>query len=80
MLIGFIGSYILYLAIISIGVILMSDITLYDIVVMFKSKFSKEVKGKRIKENNIKDKSPLINVVPKEEEKEREDFINGRCV
>lgn len=77
MLIGFIGSYILYLAIISIGVILMSDITLYDIVVMFKSKFSKEVKGKRIKENNIKDKSPLINVVPKEEEKEREDFING---
>ena len=76
-LIGFIGSYILYLAIISIGVILMSDITLYDIVVMFKSKFSKEVKGKRIKENNIKDKSPLINVVPKEEEKEREDFING---
>lgn len=77
MLIGFIGSYILYLAIISIGFILMSDITLYDIVVMFKSKFSKEVKGKRIKENNIKDKSPLINVVPKEEEKEREDFING---
>lgn len=79
MLIGFIGSYILYLAIISIGVILMSDITLYDIAVIFKSKFRKEdkIKDKKMKENNIKDKSPLINVVPKEDEKEREDFING---
>lgn len=79
MLIGFIGSYILYLAIISIGIILMSDITLYDIALIFKSKFSKEekVKAKKSKENNIKEKVPLIEVVPKEEEKEREEFIKG---
>lgn len=79
MLIGFIGSYILYLAIIAIGIILMSDITLYDIALIFKSKFSKEVKikVKKSKDNNTKEKVPLIEVVPKEEEKEREEFING---
>ncbi len=79
MLIGFIGSYILYLAIIAIGIILMSDITLYDIALMFKSKFNKEnkVKVKKSKEDNTKEKVPLIEVVPKEEEKEREEFIKG---
>ncbi|MBE6055042.1 MAG: DNA translocase FtsK [Clostridium sartagoforme] len=78
-LIGFIGSYILYLAIIAIGIILMSDITLYDIVLMFKGKFNKESKdeNKRIKEKNTEEKVPLIEVTPKPEEKEREDFING---
>lgn len=79
LLIGFIGSYILYLAVISIGIILMSDITLYDIVLMFKSKFNRDnkVKEKKVKDNNIKDKSPLIEVAPKEDIKEREEFING---
>ncbi len=79
MLIGFIGSYVLYLAIIAIGIILMSDITLYDIALIFKSKFSKEgkIKVKKSKDNNTKEKVPLIEVVPKEEEKEREEFING---
>lgn len=78
-LIGFIGSYILYLAVIAIGIILMSDITLYDIALMFKGKFNKESKnkGKEVKENRIDEKVPLIEVVPKAEEKEREDFING---
>ena len=79
MLIGFIGSYILYLAVISIGVILMSDITLYDVISMFKSKFSKEKKNKNKKviDTNSKDKVPLIEVAPRENEKEREEFING---
>ena len=79
LLIGFIGSYILYLAIISIGIILISDITLYDIVLMVKSKFNRnnKIKEKRVKDNNIKDKSPLIEVAPKEDIKEREEFING---
>ena len=78
-LIGFIGSYILYLTIISIGIILMSDITLYDIVLMFKEKFSKEYKkkSKKINTNKSKEKNQFIEVVPKTEEKEREDFING---
>lgn len=78
-LIGFIGSYILYLAVIAIGITLMSDITLYDIAMMFKGKFNKESKdkSKEVKEKKIDEKVPLIEVVPKVEEKEREDFING---
>ncbi|MCF0148951.1 MAG: DNA translocase FtsK 4TM domain-containing protein [Clostridium sp.] len=79
MLIGFIGSYILYLAIIAIGIILMSDVTLYDVALIFKSKFSKEENNKvnKPKDNNTKEKVPLIEVVPKEDEKEREEFIKG---
>ena len=79
MLIGFIGSYILYLAIIAIGIILMSDVTLYDVALIFKSKFSKEENNKvnKPKDNNTKEKVPLIEAVPKEDEKEREEFIKG---
>lgn len=78
-LIGFIGSYILYLTVIAIGIILMSDITLYDIALMFKGKFNKDVnnKTKIAKEKKNDEKVPLIEVVPKVEEKEREEFING---
>lgn len=77
-LIGFIGSYILYATIVIIGVILSANITLYDIVSVFKGKFNnqnKKVKNKEEKE--IKDKESLVEVVPKVEDKEREDFISG---
>ncbi|WP_066893746.1 DNA translocase FtsK [Clostridium nigeriense] len=79
-LIGFIGSYILYLALISIGITLTSDITLYDVVIMFKGKLNREnskVKEKEIKKNSKEEDAPMIEVVPKIEEKEREEFING---
>ncbi|MDV4151269.1 DNA translocase FtsK [Clostridium sp. AL.422] len=78
-LIGFIGSYILYLAIIAIGIIIMSDVTLHDIALLFKDKFKKEIKNKpnKVNENKNKERVPLIEVVPKVDEKEREEFING---
>lgn len=79
-LIGFIGSYILYLTFIFIGIIITSDITIYDIIVMIKEKFKKNdtiIKEKEVKKEKIKEKSPMIDVVSKVEEKEREEFING---
>ncbi len=81
-LIGYIGSYILYSALWVIGTVLLFDITLYDIVMFFKEK-SKKLKTKEKalnKEVNIvkeKENTPLIDVVPKREEKEREEFITG---
>ena len=79
-LIGFIGSYILYLTVVAIGITLSSDITLYDLVTMFKEKIDKiEVKSKdNDKKKNNKEQEPsMVEVVPKLEEKEREEFING---
>ena len=79
-LIGFIGSYILYLAFISIGIILICDITLHDIVEMFKGKFNTKetkVEVKKSKEDKNKDKLPLVEVVPMVQDNEREEFING---
>ena len=79
-LVGFIGSYILYLALIAIGIILMCDITLYDIVVMFKGKFDNKeskVDSKNSKEDRSRDNKPLVEVVPRNEKNEREEFING---
>lgn len=77
-LIGFIGSYVLYATIVIIGVILSANITLYDIASVFKGKFSKENKKvKNKEEKEIKDKESLVEVVPKVEDKEREDFISG---
>ncbi|MGG7143821.1 DNA translocase FtsK 4TM domain-containing protein [Clostridium nigeriense] len=79
-LIGFIGSYILYLALISIGIIIICDITLHDIVVMFKGKFNNKntkVEVKSSKDEKKKEKASLVEVIPKVEENEREDFING---
>ncbi|MDU5111432.1 MAG: DNA translocase FtsK 4TM domain-containing protein [Clostridium sp.] len=77
-LIGFIGSYILYATIVIIGVILSANITLYDIASGFKGKFNKSNKKvKNKEEKEIKDKESLIEVVPKVEDKEREDFISG---
>lgn len=77
-LIGFIGSYILYATIVIIGVIISANITLYDIASVFKGKFNKpnkKVKNKQEKE--IKDNESLVEVIPKLEDKEREDFISG---
>jgi DNA segregation ATPase FtsK/SpoIIIE, S-DNA-T family len=79
-LVGFIGSYILYLAFISIGIILMCDITLHDIVGIFKEKFNNKetkVEVRSFKEEKTKDKLPLVEVVPKVQDNEREEFING---
>ncbi|TGY43993.1 DNA translocase FtsK [Clostridium sartagoforme] len=77
-LIGFIGSYILYATIVIIGVILSANITLYDIASAFKGKFNKpNKKVKKNAEKEIKDKESLVEVVPKVEDKEREDFISG---
>lgn len=79
-LVGFIGSYILYLALIAIGIILMCDITLYDIVVMFKGKFDNKeskVDSKNSKEDRSRDNKPLVEVVPRNEKNEREEFIKG---
>ncbi|VYT73149.1 cell division protein FtsK [Clostridium tertium] len=77
-LIGFVGSYILYVTLIIIGLILSANITLYDIVSTFKEKFNKvEKKEKKKEEKEIKAKESLVDVVPKVEDKEREDFING---
>lgn len=79
-LVGFVGSYILYLALISIGITLICDITLHDIVLMFKGKFNN--KNTKVEVNNSKDeknkeKVSLVDIIPKVEENEREDFING---
>ena len=80
MLIGYTGSYILYIALWAIGSILVFDITLYDLIHHFKNN-KKDFKEKRkiIKEEkkkqNIEEKTQLIDTVPKESE--REEFING---
>ncbi|MDC4239058.1 MULTISPECIES: FtsK/SpoIIIE family DNA translocase [Clostridium] len=83
-LIGYIGSYILYVALWAIGTILIFDITLYDIIMFFKEESQKikpkkkEIKTKVNVEKEIeKEKTPLIDAVPKVKEREREEFING---
>lgn len=80
MLIGYIGSYILYIAIWTIGSILVFDITLYDFINYFKeNKKGLKEKRKIIKEEkkkyNIEEKNQLIETIPKDNE--REEFING---
>ncbi len=79
-LIGFIGSYILYLTFISIAILITADITIYDIIVIIKEKLNKSdtgIKEKEVKKDKQKENVPMIDVISKDEEKEREDFING---
>ena len=81
-MIGFIGSYVLYLALASIGAILFFDITLYDIMMYFKE-LGETAKGKsyrrdfseNIEVNENKFKSEFIDVQP--EDKKRDEFIQG---
>lgn len=80
-LLGFIGSYVLYAALGAIGIILVFDITLYDIIMCFKEekiKFNENRKQKVNKtskyDENVEENN-LVEVVPKE--KNREEFING---
>ncbi|GAB6170138.1 DNA translocase FtsK [Clostridium carnis] len=85
--IGYIGSYVLYIALWAIGTILIFDITLYDIIIFFKEEKKKVFDNRNINKENLKSYiepesaigntlNPMINVKPKEE-KQREDFING---
>lgn len=81
-LIGYIGSYILYISLWVIGTILIFDITVYDIIMFFKEESKKIKPERKVKktQDNINEeieKSPLIDVVPKVKEREREEFING---
>lgn len=82
-LIGYIGSYILYISIWVIGTVLLFDITFYDIIMYFKEKSKNVKKDKALKKEAAiesaaeKENAPLIEVIPKEKEKEREEFING---
>lgn len=82
-LIGYIGSYILYISIWVIGTVLLFDITFYDIIMYFKEKSKNIKKDKALKKEAAiesaaeKESTPLIEVIPKEKEKEREEFING---
>lgn len=82
-LIGYIGSYILYISIWVIGTVLLFDITFYDVIMYFKEKSKNVKKDKALKKEAAiesaaeKENAPLIEVIPKEKEKEREEFING---
>ena len=82
-MIGFIGSYLLYIALACIGTILFFDITLYDIITYFKEEvgeISKKKPAKRevreelaLKDNNFR--TELIENSPKN--KQRDEFIQG---
>ena len=83
-MLGFIGAYVLYIAVGSIGTILVFDITLYDIIMYFKGDVSEEKKIKASKKEynseelevkKKKVKSDFIDVVPKD--KKRDEFIQG---
>lgn len=83
-MLGFIGAYVFYIAVASIGTILVFDITLYDIIIYFKEEASefKSKKGSRKKyeDNEVevkskKNKVDFIDVSPKDEQ--RDEFIKG---
>lgn len=80
MLLGFIGSYVLYLALWLIGSIIMFDITVNDISMYFKEK--RKLKRVKHKDNkNIKEKDfkvvKEISLEPNKDIEQREEFING---
>lgn len=79
-LIGYIGSYILYVTIAAISIILCMDVTLYDLYMKVKEKFtSSEPKRKAKKERAIEKTLPNIKVPSAEptldEELSQENFI-----
>ncbi|MBU3135701.1 DNA translocase FtsK [Clostridium gasigenes] len=83
-MLGFIGAYVLYIAVGSIGTILVFDITLYDIIMYFKGDVSdkkkikaskKEYNSEELEVKKKKVKSDFIDVVPKD--KNRDEFIQG---
>ena len=89
-MIGFVGSYIIYISIAAIGFVLVLDITLYDIAICVKESLSQAKKNKTLKKeekeekeenygyDEIKDrksKKEFINTIPKDED--REEFIKG---
>ncbi|ATD54983.1 FtsK/SpoIIIE family DNA translocase [Clostridium chauvoei] len=84
-LLGYLGSYVLYITLGFIGIILVFDITLYDVIMYFKDEHSKaklnkksrKIENKVSDETTIQTKNDLVNVVPKVQDKEREEFING---
>lgn len=82
-LIGYIGSYILYGSLILIGIILLMDITLYDIYITFKktinsivgNNFSKkDKKTKSAKRNKRAVDNDTVEVISLDE---KDDFIKG---
>ena len=88
MLIGYIGSYILYITLFAIGSILLMDITLYDIYVKGKGLIDglvgagrsnvKNQKSKVSKKSERKVTNDTIEViVPENDNNEKEDFIKG---
>lgn len=83
-MLGFIGSYVLYIAIGSIGTVLIFDITLYDIAMYFKSEINEGKKRKTVKREKIKAeefteetkfKPNFIDV--DSDDKKRSEFIQG---
>ena len=88
MLIGYIGSYILYITLFAIGSILLMDITLYDIYVKGKGLIDGLVGGGRSNVKNQKSKvskkserkvtnDTIEVIVPENDNNEKEDFIKG---
>lgn len=83
-MLGYIGVYILLISIGSIGMILIFDITVYEVFLFLKQGIL-NIKNhdKNNEENKEEEKmkksynNTLIDVIPKEEEKEREEFIKG---
>lgn len=86
-LIGYIGSYILYGTLVLIGMILLMDITLYDIYIKVKGMItafigigfskneSKKVNAKKRREKSIS--NDTIEVVVPDGKNEKEEFIKG---
>lgn len=82
-MIGFIGSYVLYIALSAIGIILFCDITLYDIIMYFKEEIGEAKKRKPSRKESYEDLeirekkfNPEI-TGGKHEDKQREEFIQG---
>ena len=86
-LIGYIGSYILYSTLFLIGMILLMDITLYDIYVKMRKiivefigiNFSRrEVEKKNVKKKREKNiNNDTIEVIVPDEKSEKDEFIKG---
>jgi S-DNA-T family DNA segregation ATPase FtsK/SpoIIIE len=83
--IGYVGSYLLYITLIFIGVVLVFDITLYDIYLFFNNKVSNSIGKNKTKEGrNKKDdmtlplaSSNVEDIIVQEENAERDDYIKG---
>lgn len=76
-LLGGIGSYVLYGALLIIAIIITFDISLVDLIVNAKNKI-KQNKKQKIKDlpEETKEKEKFLQVIPKAEEEAKDEFLN----